>query len=78
MSKKAIIEENGRRTEIDYGTLPMSQINRQICAYEKKYGSYPSYVKTFSCADATAFEVTDIMDWECLIEERTRRNAGPA
>jgi len=72
---KLVIEENGKRTEIDYGMLSVAEIKSRIRAYEKKYGSYSRYIKTYSCGDSTPDETTDVMDWECLIEEKTRRHA---
>ena len=75
MSKKLIIETNGMRTEIDYGSLSVSEIKNRIRAYEKKFGSsYSRFIKTFSCSDATPSEMTDVMDWELLLEEKARRN----
>ncbi len=75
MSKIAIIEENGKRTEIDYGTFSMPEIKSRIRAYERKYGPYTRYIKTYSCSDSTFAETTDVMDWECLMEEKARRSA---
>ena len=74
MSKKLIIEENGIRTVIDYGSMSLPEIHSRIRGYEKKYGHYSRYIKTYSCGDATPSETTDVMDWECLLEEKDRRN----
>ncbi len=76
MSIKLVIEENGKRTEIDYDTLSMAEIKSRIRSYEKKHGPYHRFIKTYSCSDSTPDETTDVMDWECLIEEKTRRSAG--
>ena len=49
-----------------------------IAAYETKYGSsFSRYYKTFSCSDATPDEMTDVMDWELLIEEKALRMKTP-
>jgi hypothetical protein len=76
MSMKLVIEENGKRTEIDYDELSGPEIRSRLRAYEKKYGPYPRYMKTYSCSDSTPDETTDVMDWECLLEEKKRRNAN--
>ena len=34
-SKKLIIETNGQRTEIDYASLSLPEINKRFRAYEK-------------------------------------------
>ena len=38
MIKKFVIEEDGKRTEINYSQLSMREISSRIRAYEKKYG----------------------------------------
>lgn len=74
MSKKLIVETNGQRTEIDYGSLSTPEITGRIRGYERKFGSsYSSYMKTFNCDDVSPSEMTDIMDWELLIEEKALR-----
>ena len=74
MSKKLIVETNGKRTEIDYGSLSTPEIASRIRGYEKKFGSpYSRYIKSFSCDDARPDEMTDIMDWELLLEEKALR-----
>jgi hypothetical protein len=78
VSKKLIVETNGKRTEIDYASLSMPEIANRIRRYEKKYGSsYSRYMKTFSCDDARPDEMTDVMDWELLLEEKALRVKAP-
>ena len=78
MSKKLIVETNGNRTEIDYGSLSTPEIVSRIRGYEKKFGSsYSRYIKTFSCDDVSPSEMTDIMDWELLLEEKALRLKTP-
>ena len=78
MIKKLIIESEGERTEIVYSDLSMREINSRIRAYERKYGtSFSRYFKTFSCDDASPDEMTDIMDWEYLVEEKAGRIRSP-
>ena len=75
MIKKFVIEEDGKRTEIDYSQLSTRDINSRIRGYERKYGSsFSRYFETFSCDDARGDEMTDVMDWEYLVAEKTRRN----
>jgi hypothetical protein len=78
VSKKLIVDTNGKRTEIDYASLSTPEIVNRIRGYERKYGSsYARYMKTFSCDDARPGEMTDVMDWELLLEEKTLRLKAP-
>ena len=66
--------ENGR-TEINYSTMPDTEIDSRIAAYEKKYGkTLKSCARTFSCDHANHQEIFDIEDWETLAEERKSRH----
>jgi hypothetical protein len=74
MSRKLVINDQNGHREIEYSSLSIRQINQRIRAYESKYGlSFPRYYKTFSCADATPDEMTDVIDWELLVEEKALR-----
>ncbi len=75
MSRKLIIESSEQgRSEIDYSSLSLREIDGRIKAYEKKYGaSFARYNKQFSCSDASPREMTDIMDWEYLEQEKKER-----
>lgn len=75
MSKRLVIESSDQGgTEIDYSSLSLREIGRRVRAYETKYGmSFTPYNRQFSCDDATPSEMTDIMDWEYLVEERATR-----
>jgi hypothetical protein len=78
VSKKLIIETNGQRTEIDYGSLSLPEINKRIRSYERKYGmTFSKYNSGFSCDDARPDEMTDVMDWELLSEEKAQRIEAP-
>lgn len=75
MSRTSIFEssETGR-TEVQYSSLPLRQIERRIKSYEKKYGMpFARYNSRFSCDEALPWQVADVMDWESLIQERRAR-----
>ena len=82
MSRKLVIDDEHGHREIEYSSLTPREINQRIRAYESKYGSsFSCYYKNFSCGDATPDEMTDIMDWELLVEEKalglkTRKKEG--
>ena len=58
-----------------YGKLPIEELGRRISEYERKYGSsLDSYAAGVSCDSASVYELSDLMDWENLVEElKTRR-----
>jgi len=65
--------EEGQK-EICYEGLSMPEIDSRIGAYEKKYGMpFSRFLESFSCDSATPDEMTDYMDWECLVDERADR-----
>jgi len=75
MSRRSIVETSeGGRTEIDYSSLPGTELDRRIHAYEERYGAtLRDYSLSFSCDAASPHELNDIMDWERLVEERNER-----
>lgn len=78
MSRKLVIDDEHGHREIEYSSLSMREVNRRIRGYESKYGSsFSRYYKTYSCADATPDEITDVMDWELLTEEQALRMKTP-
>lgn len=75
MKRKLTIDSSDEgHIEICYDALSIREINSRIRAYEKKYGMrFSRFLQNFSCASATPDEMTDQMDWECLIQERADR-----
>lgn len=74
-SRKLLIEtsEEGRKI-IDYAMLTDKDIDRKIRRYEKKYGMpYARCNKEFDCDSALPWESGDLIEWECLAEEREDR-----
>ena len=74
MSRRLVVSSEAGNYEIDYSTLSLREINHRIRALEKKYGtSFARFSGCFSCSDASQDEMTDVMDWECLVEEKAGR-----
>jgi len=69
-----ISSEQGR-SEVVYGELPVLEIESRIAAYQHTYGSpLESYASRVCCDTAGVYELSDLMDWENLVQElRTRR-----
>jgi len=75
MIKKRVFESSEMGpSETVYDALTSHDIDCRIKSYEQKYGMPLSrYRKQFSCDDALPWEGIDLMDWEVLVEERSRR-----
>ena len=75
MIKRSVFESSDDgRSDITYSTLPLRQLEQRIKHYEQKYGmTFSRYKRQFSCDDALPCEVSDYMDWENLLQERTER-----
>ncbi len=74
MSHKLVIDSEEGHREIDYSVLSLREINRRIREYKKKYkGSYLPYCSCLSYSDASSDEMTEIMDWDGLVEEKAER-----
>ena len=79
MKRKLTIDSSDEgHIEICYDVLSIAEINSRIRAYEKKYGmNFSRFLRGFSCDSATPDEMTDQMDWECLVEELADRMRTP-
>lgn len=76
MKRKLTIDSSDEgHIEICYDGLSIREINSRIRAYEKKYGMrFSRFLQNFSCASARPDEMTDYMDWECLVDELADRS----
>ena len=71
----AIRGDEGER-EVDYSSLSLKEIQKKIRAYEKKYGSYAKFLRTYDCESSPAEDYLTLIDWECLINESSGRKAA--
>jgi hypothetical protein len=68
----AIRGTEGER-EVDYSSLSLKEIQKRIKAYEKKYGSYSRFLKTYDCESSPPEDYLTLIDWECLSDEAKSR-----
>jgi len=59
--------------EVDYSSLTLKEIQKRIKAYEKKYGSYSRFLKSYDCESGSPEDYLTLVDWECLADEAKRR-----
>lgn len=55
--------------EVDYSALSLKEIQKKIRGYEKKYGSFTKYLKSYDCESSPPEEYLTLIDWECLLNE---------
>ncbi|MFC1715661.1 hypothetical protein ACFL6S_18485 [Candidatus Poribacteria bacterium] len=68
------IHDNGTKREINYSELSADYIEKSIQGYEEKHGmSYTDFYSRFDCGEADMDELTDLLDWESLVEEQKVR-----
>ena len=69
-----IIQDGEATKEIRYSELSDNYIDGRIEEYEKKYGkTYQEFYNGFDCGEAGMDELTDLLDWESLVEEKKAR-----
>lgn len=68
----AIRGTEGER-EVDYSALSLKEIQKRIRGYEKRYGSFAKYLKSYDCESSPPEEYLTLIDWECLFNEMKSR-----
>lgn len=69
-----IIQDGDKKREINYSELSDDFIEKRIEEYETKHGKiFQEFYNGFDCGEASMDELTDLLDWESLVEERKAR-----
>jgi hypothetical protein len=69
-----IIQDDAETRTINYSSMTDSDIDQCIHEYERKYGNiYQEFCRSFDCSEANMDELTDLLDWEQLTEEKKAR-----
>ena len=69
-----IIQDDAETRTINYSSMTDGDIDQCIHEYERKYGNtYQEFCRSFDCGEANMDELTDLLDWEQLIEEKKAR-----
>jgi len=70
VSRRSIVISSEGRSEVAYGQLPVEDLEHRMGEYERKYGwPLESFAIGVSCDTAGVHELSDLMDWESLVEE---------
>ena len=73
MSRILAIKGTEGEREVDYSSLSIKEIQKRIKVYEKKYGSYSRFLKSYDCESSPPEDYLTLIDWECLLDEAKSR-----
>ena len=77
MSRILAIRGTEGDREVDYSVFSLKEIQKRIKDYDKKYGSFARYLKSYDCESSPPEEYLTLIDWECLLNEiKSRKGAG--
>ncbi len=77
MSRILAIRGTEGDREVNYSSLSLKEIQRKIKNYEKKYGSFSKFFRTYNCESSPPEEYLTLIDWECLLNEiKSRKGTG--
>lgn len=69
-----VIQEGEETRTVNYSVLTDNDISQRIQEYEHKYEkTYHDFYNSFDCSEAGMDELTDLLDWENLVEEKKVR-----
>jgi hypothetical protein len=77
MSRILAIKGPDGEREVDYSSLSSKEIEKKIESYEKNYGSFPKFLRSYDCESGSPEDYLTLIDWECLLnEQRNRKGTG--
>jgi hypothetical protein len=76
MSRILAIKGAGGEREVDYSLLSVKEIQKRIKSYEKKFGSFGKFFRSYDCESSAPEDYLTLIDWECLLNEVKNRK-GP-
>jgi len=62
--------------EVDYSALTLKEIQKRIKSYERKFGSFTKFFRSYDCESSAPDDYLTLIDWECLLNELKTRK-GP-
>jgi len=76
MSRILAIKGTEGEREVDYSTLSPKEIQKKIKGYEKRYGSFAKFFKSYDCESSPPEDYLTLIDWECLLDEQKGRKGA--
>ena len=69
MSRVLAVRGTEGEREVDYSALSLKEIQKRIKGYERKYGSFARFFRSYDCESSPPEEYLTLIDWECLLNE---------
>jgi hypothetical protein len=76
MSRILAIKGTDGDREVDYSALSLKEIQKKIKSYERKFGSFTKFFRSYDCESSAPNDYLTLIDWECLLNELKTRK-GP-
>lgn len=76
MSRILAIRGTEGEREVDYSSLSLKEIQKKIKGYEKRYGSFAKFLKSYDCESSPPEDYLTLIDWECLLNEQKSRKGA--
>ena len=69
MSRVLAVRGPEGEREVDYSLLSLKEIQKRIKGYERQYGSFVRFFRSYDCESSPPEEYLTLIDWECLMNE---------
>jgi hypothetical protein len=77
MSRILAIKGTDGDREVDYSSLSLKEIQKRIKSYEKQFGSFGKFFRSYDCESSVPDDYLTLIDWECLLcELKSRKGPG--
>lgn len=76
MSRILAIKGTEGEREVDYSSLSLKEIQKRIKGYEKKYGNFAKFFRSYDCESSPPEDYVTLIDWECLLNETKGRKGA--
>ena len=77
MSRILAIKGTDGDREVDYSSLSLKEIQKRLKSYEKKFGSFSKFFRSYDCESSAPDDYVVLIDWECLLSElKARKKPG--
>jgi hypothetical protein len=73
MSRILAVKGTEGEREVDYSSLSLKEIQKRIKGYEKRYGSFARFLRSYDCESGSPEDYLTLIDWECLLNEQKNR-----
>jgi hypothetical protein len=76
MSRILAIKDPDGEREVDYSSLSSKEINKKLKSYEKKFGGFSKFLRSYNCESGSPEDYLTLIDWECLLNEQKSRKGA--